>query len=91
MPTQRASVQVMWPDGLHARPAALLVRAAKTYANAIAIVYGSKRANAKSIIEVMALGVPSGASIDLEVDGDDAASVLQDLKDYLSRRSPFSP
>jgi phosphocarrier protein FPr len=57
--------------GLHARPARVFVDLAKQYQSAIRIRYGEKQVNAKSLISVLTLGVPSGQRIQIDVSGDD--------------------
>ncbi len=63
---------VTLPDALHARPASLLVRVASAFVATISVVRGERRANAKSILEVLALGAAKGDSVDLLIEGDDA-------------------
>lgn len=69
--------------GLHARPASLLVKEAGKHANEIFIEYGEKRLTLKSILVVMSLGVPQGADITIDVEGDDADAVLDKLEAVL--------
>ena len=45
------------PEGIHARPAGELVKAAKGFASAIKITKGEKSADAKKIFGLMGLGV----------------------------------
>ena len=73
------------PSGLHARPAAVFVRAACTFQSDIRVVNvttGSTPVTAKSIIGVLGLGVQRGHTIRLELEGEDegtAAEVLRGL------------
>ena len=76
----QVTVEVRNPSGLHARPGALLVRAARTFASRILVRYGTKTANAKSIVDVLSLGVGYGATIVLEADGPDAPEAIQSLR-----------
>ena len=43
--------------GIHARPASLLVKEAATYTSTVTIESGGKRADAKRLLALMALGV----------------------------------
>ena len=45
------------PEGIHARPAGILVKQAAGYKSAVTIVKGEKSADAKRIFGVMGLGV----------------------------------
>ena len=69
--------------GLHARPASLLVKEAGKHSNNIFIEYAGKRLTLKSILVVMSLGVPQGADIAIDVEGDDASEVLDKLEAVL--------
>ena len=71
------------PSGLHARPAAVFVRAACAFESDIRIANvttGSPPVTAKSIIGVLGLGVQRGHTIRLEVDGSDEASAAETLR-----------
>ncbi|KUO71493.1 MAG: PTS sugar transporter subunit IIA [Clostridia bacterium BRH_c25] len=64
-------VMVMNKSGLHARPAAMLVKTASDYKSTVNIEFNGRKGNAKSIIAVLALGVNNGARIKVSVDGED--------------------
>jgi multiphosphoryl transfer protein len=63
--------------GLHARPAANVVKTAGRYQAEVRVSKGSKSANAKSINQVATLGVRQGEQIVLTATGPDAAEVLR--------------
>jgi len=65
--------------GLHARPAALFVKAVSASGHAVQISADGKSANAASLLSVMALGVAGGTLVELEVTGDDEARVADEL------------
>ncbi|MGE5590508.1 MAG: HPr family phosphocarrier protein [Bacillota bacterium] len=62
-------VTVVSPVGLHARPAALLVQEAAKYDCHLILEYGRRRANAKSILQVLALGVKNGEEVRICAEG----------------------
>lgn len=66
--------------GLHARPASAFVREASKFKSAITVFYGDVQANAKSILNVLTLGVNQGAVIQIHAEGEDAEEALQALK-----------
>ena len=71
------------PSGLHARPAAVFVRAACEFQSDIKVANlttGSPPVTAKSIIGVLGLGVQRGHTIRLEVEGDDEGSAAEALR-----------
>lgn len=57
--------------GLHARPARVFVDIAKQYQSSIQVRHGSKKANAKSLISLLTLGVTSGQMIHIDITGED--------------------
>jgi phosphocarrier protein FPr len=68
------------PTGLHARPAAVFVNAAKQFQADIRVQHGPKKANAKSVISVLTLGVERGGQICISADGPDEEEALAVLK-----------
>ncbi|MGN0904334.1 MAG: phosphoenolpyruvate--protein phosphotransferase [Alphaproteobacteria bacterium] len=67
------------PAGLHARPTAVLVNAAKKYVSDITLVRGGESANAKSIVSLMGLDVKKGDEVRLIAKGPDAVEALREL------------
>ncbi len=67
--------------GLHARPAALFVQMAGRFKSAITVWNGDRHANAKSMLNVLTLGVLSGATIRVTAEGEDAEQALQALSE----------
>lgn len=80
---------VMSPVGLHARPAALFVKKVASSGHKVTVqplVDGEPAGSAdgKSILSVLALGVKSGQTIRVSVEGDDVDGLVADLKEILS-------
>ncbi|MFD2618359.1 MULTISPECIES: phosphocarrier protein HPr [Terrilactibacillus] len=65
--------------GIHARPATVLVSEASKFESNIELAYNGKKANLKSIMGVMALGVTQGAEITISAEGSDAEAALEAL------------
>lgn len=57
--------------GIHARPAGTVVKTAQKYASDILIKKGDKEADAKKLMQLMALGVKYGEEIIVDVSGKD--------------------
>ena len=57
--------------GIHARPAGTVVKTAQKYVSDILIKKGEKEADAKKLMQLMALGVKCGEEITVEVSGED--------------------
>jgi len=62
--------------GMHARPAALLVKAANDFSCEVSIIKGEKVVNAKSILGLMSAGIKQGESVTLRVNGLDEQQAL---------------
>ncbi|MDQ1701696.1 MAG: phosphocarrier protein HPr [Frankiaceae bacterium] len=66
--------------GLHARPAALFVKAAGATGLPVTIAKaGTAAADARSILSVLSLDVRGGEEVVLTADGDDAEAALDSL------------
>lgn len=65
--------------GLHARPASDLVRLANSFRSKISLSIGGKRANAKSILQVLGLGAGKGSQVTIETDGEDEQAAAEAL------------
>lgn len=70
-------------EGLHARPAAMFVRAANQFTSDITIVSDGDEVNGKSIIGIMSLGLYSGQEITLQADGADEAEAVENLANFI--------
>lgn len=62
--------------GLHARPAARLIKTAGRFESDINIFQNGKAGNAKSLLSVLALGIFKGAHIIVQVNGPDEITAL---------------
>jgi phosphocarrier protein HPr len=71
-------------EGLHARPAAQFVKAAKGFSSDIVVVKGEKEANAKSSLKIMTLGAKKGDSIIIRAEGADAQEAVEALAALIS-------
>jgi phosphocarrier protein len=83
MPERRVTVASQ--VGLHARPAALFVRAAGRTGVGVTIAKaGAAAVDARSLLAVMALDVRHGDEVVLAADGDGANAALDELADLLA-------
>ncbi|EKY27160.1 HPr family phosphocarrier protein [Clostridium celatum] len=65
--------------GLHARPATLLVKKASSFKSDVSIEFNGKKANVKSLIGVLSLGVTKGANITVTANGDDETLAAEEI------------
>jgi phosphocarrier protein len=77
------TVTIKNSSGLHARPAAMLVQKASAFPCDITLIKGTRKANAKSIMNVIALGVSSNEQVTIITAGDKAEEALQAIGDFL--------
>jgi phosphotransferase system HPr (HPr) family protein len=78
VPPQHA-ITVTLRQGLHARPAALLARRAKSFGAHVTLSAHGRNANARSVVAIMALGVRQGDELIIHAGGADAAQSVTGL------------
>ncbi len=66
--------------GLHARPAALLVRTTNRFQSEVTIQKGKQKVNGKSIMGVMMLAAGPGSHITIRIVGSDAQRAMAELE-----------
>ena len=71
-------------EGLHARPAARIVRLANGFAAEIQLAKDGLEVNGKSIMGVMMLAAECGSSIIIRADGPDAEQAVQALAELVA-------
>lgn len=70
-------IEVVNRLGLHARPAAMVVKAAGKYEAEVFLVKDGTRINAKSIMGVMMLAAECGSTLTIEAEGPDARAAVE--------------
>ncbi|HNX38081.1 MAG TPA: HPr family phosphocarrier protein [Candidatus Cloacimonadota bacterium] len=81
--TQR-TVTVSNKLGLHARPSALLVRAATKYRSEFFITKDGLQINGKSIMGVMMLAAECGSKLELAANGVDEEYLLDEVEELIN-------
>lgn len=80
----KKKVTIVNDAGLHARPAAALVKVASKFESDFHIhMYGYK-VNGKSILGVMTLAAEKGAELELEVDGPDEEEATKAITELIN-------
>lgn len=72
--------------GIHARPATVLVQTASKFDAEINLEYKEKSVNLKSIMGVMALGIPKDAEIKIITSGPDEAEALEAITETITKQ-----
>ena len=65
--------------GLHARTATLLVKKASSFKSDISLEFNGKKANVKSLIGVLSLGVSKDATVKVTASGDDETLAAEEI------------
>ena len=65
--------------GIHARPAAVLVQAAKDYKSNVYFERGNERVNAKSIMGILTLAAAYNSELKIIAEGEDAEQAVETL------------
>ena len=71
-------------EGLHARPAARIVRLASSFESEIELAKDGLEVNGKSIMGVMMLAAECGSSIVIRAQGPDAEQAVQALAELVA-------
>ncbi|MGH7712294.1 MAG: HPr family phosphocarrier protein [Gemmatimonadaceae bacterium] len=79
-------VKIANKNGLHARPAAEIVKLAGKFKSDIRLARDELEVNGKSIMGVMMLAAEYGAALNLRADGPDAKEAVDALASLISNR-----
>jgi phosphotransferase system HPr (HPr) family protein len=79
------TVVVSSPQGLHARPADMLVRMANQFQSTITLGRGGESVDCKSILSLLTLGATQGTELFLKAEGDDAESAVDLIEQFFLR------
>ncbi|MGI6544865.1 MAG: HPr family phosphocarrier protein [Fastidiosipilaceae bacterium] len=64
------------PDGIHARPAGILVKRMQEFSSVITVEKGDRKADCKKLFALMKLAIKQGETIVLTAEGDDEEAAL---------------
>ena len=80
------SVKIVNKNGLHARPAAEIVKTASKFTSDIIIVRDELEVNGKSIMGVMMLAAECGAEVTLRATGPDESAAVEAIATLISSK-----
>ena len=70
-------------EGIHGRPAARILKAAKSFSSQISLVKGDREVNAKSIIKITGFA-RKGEKLIVRAEGEDAEQAVEILAEVIS-------
>jgi phosphotransferase system HPr (HPr) family protein len=85
-PRSSRAVVVANAQGLHARPASLIMKLANQFASKIELIKENQRVDGKSIIEILTLGAAPGTNLIIEATGPDAETALDALAELFATK-----
>jgi phosphocarrier protein len=80
------SVQIVNRNGLHARPAAEVVKTAAKFKSEITMVREDLEVNGKSIMGVMMLAAEFGATLTIRAHGPDAQQAVDAIAELIAQK-----
>ncbi|MGZ3787346.1 MAG: HPr family phosphocarrier protein [Bacteriovorax sp.] len=83
---QTTIVKVLNDEGLHARPAGMLVKTASTFSSEIELSVDGDSANAKSIMSIMGLGLTKDTEVTITAKGSDAEAAIKELTSLFNNK-----
>ena len=84
-PVERA-LEVINKMGIHARPAAMIVRITNKHPAEVSIIKDDDQVNGKSIMGVMMLAAGKGSTLQVTAVGEGAEPMLDELEDLFKRK-----
>ena len=70
-------------SGLQSKTAAVFIQKASNYKCSIWIEKGERKANAKSLLGLLSLGIGNGTRVSVIVEGEDEQKAAEELEAYL--------
>ncbi|WP_010166594.1 HPr family phosphocarrier protein [Candidatus Epulonipiscium viviparus] len=70
--------------GIHVRPAGLLSKEGKKFKSTITIEKGGKSANTNKLMAIMALGVKTGETVTVKIEGEDEDAAFDAIQTFFA-------
>jgi phosphocarrier protein HPr len=68
---------IMAPEGIHARPAAALVKLTKHFTSVISLKKGEKVVRLNSLLNILSMGAKGGDPISILIEGEDEGAAAE--------------
>lgn len=91
---QELTLTIRHKVGLHARPAAKFVKAAKGFSSRISITNltrNSKTVDAKSLVSLVKIAVACDHTVKLEIEGEDEEQAAEVLREFIEKALEEQP
>lgn len=72
-------VRIPISEGIHARPASLILQTAKRFEGDISIHWENRQANCRSLVQILELAIPGDALVQFHASGPEAKQALEEL------------
>ncbi len=73
------------PEGLHMRPAGVVAKEMGKFSCEVSIVFGDRKINAKSLINIISACIKKGSEITFECDGEDEEEAMEKIVELQSQ------
>lgn len=80
----RENIRVLNSTGLHARPAATLIKALKKYQSSVILVNNGKEVVLKGMMSVLGAGVKGNSDIEIICDGTDEQDAMIEIRELFA-------
>ena len=77
---EKITYKITDKNGIHARPAGLIVQAAKQYKSTVTLICGDKHADCKKLFQLMQAGIKGDDEIVITADGEDEAAAISEIE-----------
>ena len=74
------------PDGIHARPAALLANSCVNYKSSVTLLCNGKKAEGNNVLSILALGANKGDEVEFVIDGEDEVKTEAKIRHLLDTK-----
>ncbi len=69
--------------GIHARPAGMLAKEAKSFSSKITIEANGKSADVTKLMAVMGLGIKKGTKVNIKAEGEDEEAAIASIEEFM--------
>ena len=70
--------------GIHARPAGLIAKLAKSFASEVTIENKGKSVNATKLMMLMGMGVKCGDTVNFTIEGEDEEAAAKAIEEFMA-------